>query len=407
MWPAVVTRRRASLSGVIAFCVACLSAPAWAQDFSLSGLADLRLVAPSGQISHADGSYGRFRWGDGRGSPILPEVGQMVLRGSASLSPDLRVVAEFRYDPSQKTALDIIDATIRYRPVSTSRWRWSLKGGAFFPPVSLENTQIGWTPEWTITPSAINSWVGEELRIFGAEAALEWRGDVDRFEFLASAFGLNEPAGAGIASYGWSFSDKPTGMLDHLRLVGSPRVFSDEFRHFDHAIGWYAGLSWERPDIGRLSLLRYDNEADPHASDRSQTGWRTEFWSLGFSTEIGPVTILSQAMTGSTLIAPSPYYRSTTNFWAVYVLAGIERGDWRYAIRYDRFGTSEVAAEPWPKGDENGQAGTASVIWTPRKYMSLASEVMAVDYNRPQRVLLGRSAHVTEVQAQLALRLKF
>src|SRR5580704_1547165 len=167
-----------------------------AQELDLSGLADLRLVAPPGLTSNTNGGFGMSPWGDGRGSPIIPEFDQAVLRGSAQITPDLRAVAEIRYDPSQKTVVDLIDAYVRYRPVSTSRWRWSVRTGAFFPPVSLENTGIGWTPEWTLTPSAINAWVGEELRIIGGESTIEWRGDVDTFEFTAAAYGLNQPAGA-------------------------------------------------------------------------------------------------------------------------------------------------------------------------------------------------------------------
>src|SRR5258705_9405197 len=60
-----------------------------------------------------------------------------------------------------------------YRPVSTSAFRWSIKAGAFFPPISLENTEIGWTSPWTLTPSAINAWVGEELRTIGLEGRSE------------------------------------------------------------------------------------------------------------------------------------------------------------------------------------------------------------------------------------------
>ena len=124
---------------------------AWAaraQDFSLSGMADLRLVAPSGQQSHFDGGFGKFRWGDGRGSPVIPDLDGAIPRGSVVTLPDLRVVVEVRYDPRQQTAIDVIDAYARYRPVSTTRWRWGVKAGAFFPPASLENTGIGWTPEW-------------------------------------------------------------------------------------------------------------------------------------------------------------------------------------------------------------------------------------------------------------------
>ncbi len=389
-----------------------LTCAAAAQDVTLSGMGDFRLIAPSGQPSHFDGGLGKFRWGDGRGSPVIPDLSQALLRASAVLSPDLRAVVEIRYDPRQKTVVDLVDAYLRYRPVSTSRWRWGVKAGAFFPPGSLENTNLGWTTEWTLTPSAINSWMGEELRILGAEATVEWRGDVDRFEFVAAAYGWNEPAGAAMNSYGWAFNDRPTGLFDHLRM---PNIFSApgtasysyEFRQFDHSIGWYAGFTWERPDIGKVTFLRYDNEGDPNARDSTEIGWRTKFWSLSASTEIGPVVILSQAMVGSTTIEPFAGFTSVTNFWSYYVLAGIERGDWRYAVRFDHFATDETTPMPGPKADEHGIAGTAAVTWTWRKGVSVTGEVMAIDYLRAQRVLTGKSPHVTELQAQLALRLSF
>jgi len=381
-------------------------------EVTINGLADLRLVAPSGHDSNADGGLGKLPWGDGRGSPVLPELDQAVLRGSALLTPELRATAEIRYDPMQKTAVDLLDAYVRYRPVSTTAWRWSVRAGAFFPPVSLENTDLGWAPEWTLTPSAINAWVGEELRVLGSEATIEWRGDVDQFEFTAAAFGGNEAAGAAIASYGWTFNDLPTGLLDHVRLpdviswTGTP-LYSDEFRQFDHSVGWYAGATWDRAEVGRISLLRYDNEADPNAHDATEFAWHTRFWSLSASTEIGPVVILAQAMQGATTIEPFAGYVETTHFWAYYVLAGIERGDWRYAVRFDQFGTNEDTPDTGPKNDEHGFALTTAVTWTPRKGISLIGELLALDYSASQRVLIGKPPHVVETQAQLALRLSF
>jgi hypothetical protein len=391
-----------------------LSAPfsARSQDVSLSGLLDLRLVAPSSQDSFTAGGFGKFRWGDGRGSLVVPDLGGAVLRGSAALTPDLRVVAEIRYDAMQKTAVDILDAYARYRPVSTSRWRWSVRGGAFFLPGSLENTGIGWTTEWTLTPSAINSWIGTEIRILGGEATLEWRGDVDHFEFVTAAFGENESAGEVIASYGWTFSDRVAGLLDHFRMAhltpaAQTADYDSEFRQFDHSVGWYAGMTWERPDIGRLSLLRYDNNADPNGHDHTDFAWRTKFWSLAGSTQLGPVVILSQAMVGRTTIEPSLGHTAATEFWAYYVLAGIERGDWRFAVRFDQFATSKTNTFLGPNGNEHGLAGTAAVTWMPRKGIRLVGEIMTIDYIRSQRALFAKAPHVTEVQAQLALRLSF
>ena len=47
-----------------------------------------------------------------------------------------------------------------------------MKTGAFFPTISLENDDLGWTSPYTLTPSAINSWIGDELRTIGSEAIL-------------------------------------------------------------------------------------------------------------------------------------------------------------------------------------------------------------------------------------------
>jgi hypothetical protein len=381
-------------------------------DVSLTGLADLRLVAPSGQDSNTNGGLGKLPWGDGRGSPVIPELDQAVLRGSVLLLPDLRLSAEFRYDPMQKTVVDVLDAFVRYRPVSVTRWRWNFRAGAFFPPISLENTGIGWTPEWTLTPSAINAWIGEELRILGAEATVEWRGDIDRFELLAAAFGDNEPAGAAIATYGWTFNNRATGLLDHVRLpdvfsAGGVPYYVDEFRQFDHSVGWYLGATWEREDVGRVALLRYDNEADPNAHDATEFAWHTRFWSLSGSSQIGPVVILAQAMQGATTIEPFAGFVATTNFWAYYVLAGVERGDWRFALRFDQFATSEDSPGPAPNNTEHGVALTTAVTWTPRKGISVVGELLATDYSAAQRTFIGKSPHVVETQAQVALRLSF
>jgi hypothetical protein len=67
--------------------------------------------------------------------------------------------------------------------------------------------------------------------------------------------------------------------------------------------------------------------ADPSANDR-EFGWRTKFWSLGFSTEVGELIILAQALIGSTVIVPVPAFISTT-----YLYAGYRVGTAELALR--------------------------------------------------------------------------
>lgn len=390
-----------------------------AQDARLEGLLDLRVVIPSDQESNLNGGLGKTRWGTDTGVAVQPELGAAVLRGTAQVTPDILLVGEIRSDTQQKTALDIIDAFARWRPVSTTRWRWSVKAGGFFPPVSLENTGIGWTPEWTLTPSAINAWVGDELRIIGSEVMLEWRGDVDHFEVYGSVYGWNQPAGVAMADRGWTFDDQPIGLLDHMRLPdvvaeahttpGQPygALYSDEFRQISGSPGWYAGMAWQRPDFGRVAVLRYDNMADPSAHDDGEFAWHTKFWSLSGSTELGRVVLLAQGMVGSTMIAPAPSYVSTTDFWGAYLLTGYESGRWRYALRFDEFGTSAQHPGAGVSTSEHGVALTAAVTWSARAWLKIVGEVLCADYWRAQRTLDDLPPHATETQAQLAVRLTF
>jgi len=136
-----------------------IGSPAYAVDFHFDGYADLRLIVPSNQESWEHGLLGKLRYGSEENKPEI-RLAEAVGQGVALITPELTALAVVRIEPEQRTFFDFLEAYVRYRPVSTTAWRWSAKAGAFFPPVSLENTEIGWTSPWTLTPSAINTWVG-------------------------------------------------------------------------------------------------------------------------------------------------------------------------------------------------------------------------------------------------------
>src|ERR1700694_5736595 len=141
-----------------------------AQDFQVHGFADLRLIAAPDEQSWDRGGLGKTRYGGGNDGA---RFGGAALTATWQATPQLLFVTDLRYQPQDHAPTSLIEAFVRYRPVSTDAWRWSLKAGEFFPPISLENEGIGWTSLWTLTPSAINSWVGEELRTLGAELRVE------------------------------------------------------------------------------------------------------------------------------------------------------------------------------------------------------------------------------------------
>jgi hypothetical protein len=399
------------------------SAPVRAVEVKFEGYVDVRLVAPSDKDrTWLDGGLSKLRFdGAGERDDVLGAV-EAVLEGSVQLAPALMAFGSLRYDDDQRSPVDLIEAYVRFRPVSTSAWRWSAKLGAFFPPISLENNEIGWTSFWTLTPSAINTWVGEEIRTIGAEGKLERRGAVDTFELDAALFAWNDPAGILIADRGWALGDRPTALFDHPRLPDAFAISRGEpvpsytamFKEIDDEPGWYGALSWRREGVGRAGFLFYDNRADPSAV-RGQIAWRTEFSSLGLETEIAGIALVAQAMTGETEIAPSLSSIALTRFSSAFVLAGWEWEEWRLAGRADIFATDHIRRKlvgmNWVESEgrnrEHGHAFTIAATWVPEPWLRLTAEALFVHSYRPLREVVDLDARADEAQIQLAARLYF
>jgi len=401
-----------------AVALACLpgSAAAQAIDLQLDGFVDARLVDTSGQRTSVQGGLGKLQWnGDGQDFRAVPEFDEAVLAGSIGLTPELRGVAVARWDPNLRTQLDLLEGYFRWRPVSTGPWRWSVKAGAFFPPVSLENQGIGWTSPWTLTPSAIDSWVGDELRTLGGEATLEWRDGIDDIQLSGAAYGWDDPAGVQLAHRGWVFDDQPAGLFSDYRVtdLNAARAhqpvpaYAEMFHEIDSQPGWYANLAWSRAGLGRVQLMRYDNNASTHIENNEQYPWRTDFWSLGASTEFGEFTLLAQGMIGETLVTPDPAPASTTDFHAVYALLGWERDEWRVAVRLDQFGTRARYPGAGPDLGEHGWSPLTALTWKPLDWLRLTGEALVVESWRVERLSEGLPPRAVETQLQLGARVFF
>lgn len=390
---------------------------ALAQDFQWHGFLDVRAVVPASETSWLEGGLGKTRFGGG--DRVKVRLGSAVLAGTWHFAPSWIAVAEAQVQSSVHPHVDLLDAFVRFRPVSTTPWRWSAKLGAFFPPISLENDGVAWTSTWTLTPSAINSWVGEELRTFGAEVNVEHRGAGSTLEAGAAVFGSNDPAGELLAARGWSLSDATSGLNASVR---EPDVFASltessipvgyqPFDEIDHRLGWYAHVTWKAPAYGQLTLLRYDNRADParfeHYEDRDVFAWHTRFWSLGAKTRVGDVVLIAQAIDGDTAFEPAPNFYLETKFHAGYVLAGWGRGAWQPALRIDLFSLRQLPDFLSAPLSEHGHALTFALNWRPRDWLRVTGEVLRIDSTRNQRALEGLDPHQIDNQAQISARLLF
>jgi hypothetical protein len=404
-------RRAAALAALACAGMRC----AGAQDFDAHGYLDCRLIARADERSWADGGLGKTRFGGGGTTAACVQAAVVAM---AQLTPSLLALADVQYQTTGKNAFSALEAYLRYRPVSTTPLRWSVKLGEFFMPVSLENDAIGWTSPWTLTPSAIDGWIGEELRTIGAEARIEWRGTGQTFEGIAALVRENDPAGELLAARGWALADLTSGIGSRVR---EPDVYAidngdaiplrfDPFLENDGRTGWYAGASWRATGLGRIAVLRYDNEADPstHSGGASPVfSWHTEFWSGGAELDLGDVVLLGQAMSGSTEIAPSPHFRTTTGFRAAYLLAGWNRGALRPAIRVDVFSTDQLPRSIDARVREHGEAATLALNWRPREWLRVTGEALFVRSTRSARTEEGIAWLQNDRQLQLSARLLF
>ena len=338
----------------------------------VNGFVDVGGVVPSHETSWLKGGFGKLDNGGGGQGPALVSQGVTDLR--VNFDPAVSFFSTLRLAPDQHAPFDVLEAYGRYQPIATREWLWSIKLGAFFPPISLENESVGWTSPWTLTPSAINSWVGDELRTVGAESSLEWRYGTGVLGLTGAAYGFNDPTGTLLANRGWAFDSRPIGLFGEPRqpsmAAGSPPSREEPFKEIDGRPGWYFGGSARQDGLGRLTALYYDNRADPAAHIGSD-------------------------------------FHSTTDFQAAYLLAGYYFNDFRIAGRVDVFATQARNSYRVRGPGEHGRAFTPSGSWTPVRWLRLSTELLQVDSYNGQRSAAGLNSNASELQVQLVGRIFF
>jgi hypothetical protein len=384
-------------------------AKATAVELDFQGYADFRLVVPGGERSWLDGGLGKLRFGSNQPDPNL-RFTEAVGQGTLSLNDDLRMVVVGRLEPEQRTGADLLEAYAVYRQ-HLEGWSVSLKAGAFFPPFSLENTDLGWTSPYTLTPSAINSWVGDELRTVGGEVHAERKTSCGVFSLTGSLFCCNDPAGVLIADRGWTLDDRPTGMIEEVREPDATlKLFSETapertplFLEIDHRVGWYLGGSWSKAGIGKLAVFRYDNNGNPSAVQAEYSAWRTRFWSIGWESHFDALSILAQGLSGDTTIEPFAGFDATTHFKSAYLLAAYDLDAVRLAARAEAFQTRALSGPALL--DEDGHAFTVAASWIAKDWLRLSAELIALDSRRGERLLEGENPARSDTQFQLSVRL--
>ena len=370
---------------------------------------DLRAVTSDASTSVLDGGYSPTRFSEG-------QSGLQLGRLRLALDTPLGEVWTLHLDASAwgnayKSPVGLTEAYLQFRPYPRNTLRVRMKAGAFYAPISLENGAAGWSSPYTLSYSALNSWLAEELRTLGVETKVDWLGTRTGLPFdvgaVAGVFGWDEVAGAALVNGGFIFDDRQTPLFDSVgRLEGPSGARIEPFRQIDGRAGYYAGMDLQYPGSLLVTALRYDNSADPSASDAVSHvfAWHTSFNSAGARLEYGAGwTVIAQWLAGETAIAPGGHTLAWP-FNARYVLLSkrITRRQ-GLSVRYDRFevDSRNAAAD----GEQSGHAWTVAYLFDPGKSWRVSLEWLRVTSNSYSGSEdLNLPGPVTDTQVQLSIR---
>jgi hypothetical protein len=372
---------------------------------------DLRLVDSDGRNGFMDGGLGKLRFDAGDDGL---QLGRARLAWRGGIGGNWHASADLSaWGGDEKNLLDVTEAWIEWRPVPESAWKSIVRIGAFFPPISLEHRAPGWSNPYTLSSSALNTWVGEELRTIGVSYELQYLGVAQGGRFdagvQAAVFGWNDPAGVELALRGFSLNDRQTPLFGRIGTYVPPgrREQRVIFSEIDDRPGYHVS-GYLRTDGGlELRGLHYDSRGDRTALKMSidDYAWDTEFDSVGIRYETpGGSTLIAQKLKGVTYASPN--HSGCWDFDTWFVLLAHSFGRHRLAVRYDEFSVLQTTAHsPPPWSRDVGHALTIDWTFELREHVELVAEWLRVDSLRNTRTSLGESARAVEHSTQLALRI--
>ena len=384
---------------------------------NLTAVIDLRIVLTDGERSWTDGGFGRSRFGGGGENlyvHALPAEAELVWRGPLAWNVEgtLAIAAQ----DEQDQPVDLMEAFVAWRPVPRGPTRFAVRAGMFWPQVSLEHEGPAWQVAEMITPSAINSWIGEEVKVVGIEGTATHPAGGGRISVTLGMFGFNDTAGALLGFRGWALHDQKSGAFSRqslpplnafMRNVQPP--WTTPTLEIDGRPGFYARLAWQLAAPVTLEAFYYRNRGDPAAiTSNMQWGWNTHFLNLGARIDFSPRTrLLAQALTGATEMGPQVYdhYWIETRFRAAYLRLTHEIGPVALSGRVDLFDTRESGRRMGPEESEEGWSVTSAVDWHLTDQAQVILEGLHVESDRSAGTRLGIPPRQNQEVVQAALRI--
>ena len=403
------------------------AAPAQASDLDLLSantlevIGDVRLVAVDGEKSWVDGGFGKLRSGSDGHLLVQPQLGNVNLIWQPQLGWSLSAVVVGSVQGGQRTQAGLSQAYLSFRPMRGQKLAFSARAGLMWPPVSLEHEGADWHVKDSITPSAINSWIGEEVRPLALEGTLAANLGDHKLRATAAIMAANDTAGTLLTFRGWALHDRTTLAFNRQPLppldadVASYQApFTHPLLNVEHGFaqrpGYYAKLTWQPPIPVRFELFHYDNRADPEAVNAElEWGWRTRFSNFGLVADLGSgAELKAQAMDGTTLMG----FRDGEHRWvdnrfrSVFVLLSKPFGPFGIAVRGEAFVTRNHGSDVDSEYDERGWS---AMIAGKREWGRVTGlvELLHISGRREQLEDFGLAPRQRQTQLQAELRIRW
>ncbi len=389
-----------SKASILMLGIACWPAHAFGQaDLfgadNIEASADLRASVADGEDSWLDGGFGKLRYG-GNGGDTTPRarIAALDLAWKPRLSWNFSGLVSVTHQSQLDGDPDLSEAFLEFRsdPAAT---RFSARAGLFWPPVSQEHSGGSWLVTDSITPSAANSWIGEEVKVLGLEGTVETSLGEHELGLTGAVFLHNDMSGTTLSYRGWALHDVRVTMNGDLPLPPlspSRRRWQDTitspFWEVDDKAGFYGRADWTPPLPVTFNAFYYDNRGDRVSSRALQTSWRTRFWNLGAMATLGESTeTKAQVMWGNTLVG-----RDTpmgipvdVDFATAYLLVSHQVGAGKITARADWFETHDNSFVARDNNNEHGWAATLAYKRPLIDFADLVVEVLHVSSDRPAR----------------------
>ena len=381
---------------------------------------DVRLVAVDGETSWVDGDFGKLRSSGDRDGDfhLKPQLGNANLIWQPQFTWSLSATVVGTLQGGEKTEAGLSQAYLSFRPMRSDKLSFSARVGLMWPPISLEHEGADWHVADSITPSAINSWVGEEVRPVAAEGTLAATLGDHKLRATAAIMAANDTAGTLLTFRGWALHDRVTLAFRRQPLPPLEAEYQDyqaAFTHplldvgsgFAHRPGYYAKLGWQPPIPVRIDLFRYDNRANPQdVNEHLEWGWRTRFNQVAAVAELGSGAVLkAQAMAGHTKMGFPEGERRWVDarFRSAFVLLTRPFGPFGLAARAEAF---EVRNRGGVWDSEYDDTGWSAMLAAKREWGPITGlvELLHVSSKRDDREILGLEPRQRQTQLQAEVR---